>query len=113
LTSGRKQGSGRRPSTPIGRRRYDHSRLLVSCRAAWLTSAAGLFALAGIATRCAAPPAPVITARSVLLITIDTLRADHVGSYGNTTARTPTLDAIARQGVRFDRAWATAPITLP
>lgn len=58
---------------------------------------------------CAPSPAP----SSVLLITIDTLRADAVGSYGGATARTPTLDQLARNGVRVDRAWATAPITLP
>ena len=49
---------------------------------------------------------------NVLLITIDTLRADHVGAYGYRSARTPALDALARDGVRFDRAYATAPITL-
>ena len=55
--------------------------------------------------------APV--AQHVLLITIDTLRADHVGAYGAAGARTQTLDALARDGARFERAWATAPITLP
>jgi arylsulfatase A-like enzyme len=48
----------------------------------------------------------------VVVITIDTLRADHVGAYGYAGARTPTLDRLARDGVRFDRAYATAPITL-
>src|SRR5947208_5051882 len=51
-------------------------------------------------------------AQNVVLITIDTLRADHVGAYGWTRARTPTLDALAREGVVFDRAYAAAPITL-
>ena len=50
--------------------------------------------------------------RNVVLITIDTLRADHVGVYGYPAAHTPTLDGLARDGVRFDRAYATAPITL-
>src|SRR6476620_4748525 len=54
------------------------------------------------------PPAP----RRVVLVTIDTLRADHVGVSGYGAARTPTLDRLARDGVRFDRAYATAPITL-
>ncbi len=49
---------------------------------------------------------------SVLVITIDTLRADHVGAYGYAAARTPAMDRLARDGVRFDRAYATAPITL-
>ena len=59
------------------------------------------------------PPAPARSApRNVLLVTIDTLRADHVGAYGYAAARTPALDRLAREGVRFDRAYATAPITL-
>ncbi len=47
-----------------------------------------------------------------MLVTIDTLRADRVGVYGLSSARTATLDGLARDGVRFDRAWAPAPITL-
>lgn len=58
-------------------------------------------------------PAPVHSARSLLLVTIDTLRADRVGAYGYASARTPAFDAIARDGTRFARAFATAPITLP
>ncbi len=50
--------------------------------------------------------------RSVVLITIDTLRADRVGAYGYSRARTPVLDGLARRGTRFDRAYAAAPITL-
>lgn len=41
---------------------------------------------------------------SVLLVTIDTLRADHVGAYGYAGARTPNFDALAAQGVRFSQA---------
>jgi len=40
------------------------------------------------------------------------MRADHVGAYGYAAARTPTLDRIAREGARFDRAFAPSPITL-
>jgi arylsulfatase A-like enzyme len=62
----------------------------------------------------APPPRPEVgaAARNVLLITIDTLRADRVGAYGYAAARTPTLDDLARAGVRFDAAYAAAPITL-
>ena len=60
-----------------------------------------------------APPAVKPLARNVVLITVDTLRADHVGAYGYTRARTPSLDAMAAAGARFDRAYAAAPITLP
>jgi len=48
-----------------------------------------------------------------VLVTIDTLRADHVGCYGATTEATPTLDALARRGVRFETAISPAPLTLP
>lgn len=49
----------------------------------------------------------------VVVVTIDTLRADHLGSYGNAHARTPVLDGLAREGVRFDAAFSPAPLTLP
>jgi arylsulfatase A-like enzyme/Flp pilus assembly protein TadD len=50
---------------------------------------------------------------SVLLVTIDTLRADHVGAYGAQAARTPALDSLARHGTRFSTAIAATPLTLP
>lgn len=50
---------------------------------------------------------------NVLLIVIDTLRADHVGVYGARRDTTPSLDRLAREGIRFDRAYATAPWTVP
>ena len=50
---------------------------------------------------------------SVVLVTIDTLRADHVGAYGAEFARTPVLDGLAAEGVRFETAIAATPITLP
>ncbi|HKS96198.1 MAG TPA: sulfatase-like hydrolase/transferase [Terriglobia bacterium] len=49
----------------------------------------------------------------VLLITIDTLRADHLGCYGYTRVRTPAIDALAAQGTRFENDLAQVPITLP
>ena len=50
---------------------------------------------------------------NLLLITIDTLRADHVGAYGATTGATPTLDALASGGVRFDQVQTAVPLTGP
>ena len=50
---------------------------------------------------------------NVLLITIDTLRADHLGSYGYAAAQTPALDALAARGLRFTQATTVAPLTLP
>lgn len=51
--------------------------------------------------------------RSILLVTLDTTRADRLGCYGRAEAGTPTLDALAARGARFERAYTTAPITLP
>jgi hypothetical protein len=50
--------------------------------------------------------------RHVLLISLDTTRADHLGSYGAARARTPALDALAAEGVRFADCTAAAPTTL-
>jgi len=50
---------------------------------------------------------------SIVLITIDTLRADRVGAYGAGPGRTPTLDALAAEGVVVEDAWASVPLTLP
>src|SRR5881296_4557788 len=50
---------------------------------------------------------------NLLLITIDTLRADHVGAYGAAAAATPALDAIAAAGVRFDQVQTAVPLTGP
>src|SRR3989442_10291765 len=49
----------------------------------------------------------------VILITIDTLRADRLGCYGYRAIETPNIDAIARDGIRFAQAVAQCPITLP
>jgi arylsulfatase A-like enzyme/Flp pilus assembly protein TadD len=58
-------------------------------------------------------PRAGFTKPSVILITIDTLRADHVGCYGAQTVKTPTLDALAHDGVVFERAISQVPLTWP
>ena len=50
---------------------------------------------------------------SVILITLDTTRADHLGAYGYTRSISPSLDAFARDAVVFQRAWSTSSWTLP
>jgi arylsulfatase A-like enzyme len=52
-------------------------------------------------------------APNVLLISIDTLRTDALGAYGNAAARTPILDKLGAEGVTFERAISPAPWTLP
>jgi arylsulfatase A-like enzyme/Flp pilus assembly protein TadD len=49
----------------------------------------------------------------VVLFTLDTTRADHLGCYGAARAATPHLDALARSGVRFTHAFSPVPLTLP
>ena len=50
---------------------------------------------------------------NVLLVTLDTTRADHLGAYGYPGARTPALDSMAAGGVRFANAYCPVPMTLP
>jgi choline-sulfatase len=59
-----------------------------------------------LARRASAPP-------NILLVTLDTTRADRIGAYGYGEARTPRLDRLAAAGVMFERAIAVAPLTLP
>lgn len=51
--------------------------------------------------------------QNVLLITVDTLRADALGAYGQRLQPSPNLDRLAAQGVRFEDCVASAPSTLP
>jgi choline-sulfatase len=60
-----------------------------------------------------APAQPVPVRPNLVLITMDTTRADHLGCYGDARAVTPNLDAMARDGAVFEQAIAVAPLTLP
>lgn len=62
----------------------------------------------GFTGACSRQPA----VRTVVLVSIDTLRADHLGCYGSTRARTPRIDELAQGGVRFDQVMTAAPTTL-
>ncbi len=68
-----------------------------------------LLALGGLPL-WAAPPAQD---SSVILITIDTLRADHLGCYGYSKIHTPSIDSLSADGVQFENAYSAVPITLP
>jgi len=71
----------------------------------------------GVLAACRAAPvsvAPVTsTLPNILLVTFDTTRADRIGCYGFPLARTPAVDRLAREGVRFADHVTVAPITLP
>jgi arylsulfatase A-like enzyme len=70
----------------------------------------GFLAASSCRPQTATPPE---TRRNVLLITIETLRADHVGAYGYERNTTPNLDRLARQGALFRTTSTQAPFTLP
>src|SRR2546427_1423032 len=75
-------------------------------RVACLLAATILFATCS----SSAAPNPV---PNVVFITIDTLRADHLGCYGYKQIRTPNIDRLAAEGIRFERAYTSVPVTLP
>ena len=78
---------------------------------------AALALLAGLVLAGCVPEAPRPTPRdgapNVLLVSIDTLRADRVGAYGASFGATPTIDALAAGGLRAEKALSPVPITLP
>jgi tetratricopeptide (TPR) repeat protein len=74
--------------------------LLVAC---WALA----FAAACRDARLAAPGAPVV------LISVDTLRADHLPAYGYAKVKTPNLDALRKDSVLFENAYSHVPLTLP
>jgi len=75
-----------------------------ACRAIRL-----LLTIAAFTAGCGEAPQP----RNLLLISLDTLRADHLGCYGYQRPTSPFLDRLASQGVLFEQAYATSPWTLP
>jgi arylsulfatase A-like enzyme len=63
--------------------------------------------LAAIAASAAEPPP------SIVVITVDALRADRLGSYGYERPTSPNIDRLLAGGVRFERAWTVEPLTGP
>ena len=63
---------------------------------------------------CGHPPRPTaFPGAPVILISIDTLRADHLPAYGYHDVETPTIDALRRDGILYTRAYSHYPLTLP
>jgi len=65
------------------------------------------------ASKAAAAPSASATPPNIILITLDTTRADRMGFLGSKRGLTPNLDALARQSVVFTRAYAQVPLTTP
>ena len=83
--------------------------MLPRARTHGLVALAALFPLAG----CGADAEGTPTGHNLLLVVVDSLRADRLGLYGHGRDTSPRLDALAAGGVRFDRAYVTAPWTQP
>jgi arylsulfatase A-like enzyme/Tfp pilus assembly protein PilF len=82
--------------------------LAIACGAVLLLGGAAVWKRDRLAALLSGTRAP-----NVLLISIDTLRADRLGSYGYAAAQTPATDALAARGLRFDQAATVTPLTLP
>ena len=82
----------------------------------WCIFANGTVAGANAVSAMASGRGPFAASDSkpnVVVITIDTLRADHLGVYGDKNIQTPSIDQLARSGARFANAYTPIPITLP
>jgi len=93
---------------------------LVATALVWAMSPAVLFMTASVGVGLAFLPAcsrrqaplpdrPI----NLLVVTIDTLRADHLGCYGYSKVETPRIDRLAKDGILFTQAFTPVPITLP
>jgi choline-sulfatase len=76
-----------------------------------LFRALAAFSLCSLGALTAGASSPPKTPPDIFLITIDTLRADHVHCYGYEHIQTPALDALAHDGIRFTQAFTPSPIT--
>lgn len=61
--------------------------------------------------RVSAADKPAGAPPNVFLVTVDTLRSDHVGCYGYSGVKTPAMDGLARDGIRFANAFTPVPVT--
>ncbi|MEO8503659.1 MAG: sulfatase-like hydrolase/transferase [Acidobacteriota bacterium] len=91
----------------------------MSARARFLNTALALLGLAtfpcsaGASGEASGAGGPAAVRPNLVLLTLDTTRADHLGAWGWSYAHTPNLDALAGRGTRFARTDTAAPITLP
>ena len=81
----------------------------ISARSARAAALSVLLAVPG----CQPPVRPSVDQPNLLFISIDTLRADALGVYGQRLAPSPNIDRLAAEGVRFEHCSTAAPSTLP
>ena len=89
------------------------ARPALACASRLAQAAALLVALLLPSAACTRGGTGPFEGAPVVLVSIDTLRSDRVGCYGYAKAATPTLDALAREGVLFTDAFSHCPLTLP
>ncbi len=94
-------------------RRFSLRRVREATRGASALAAAAILAAASCGSGPSSTASPRPARPSLLLVTLDTTRADHLECYGGRGAETPNLDRIAREGVLAERSMAVAPLTLP
>src|SRR6516165_7288162 len=82
--------------------------MVLVCVSGCLVAGLALYFFSGARSGSVFKPKP-----NLLLITLDTTRADRIGCYGYSQARTPVLDSLAASGVLCERASTVAPLTLP
>jgi arylsulfatase A-like enzyme/Tfp pilus assembly protein PilF len=90
-------------------RKSSHNRKLAKALRSLFWRLSSSLLLGAVALAAPSPSRP----HHVILITIDTVRADHTGPYGAKGVATPTLDALAHDGIVFDRAISQVPLTWP
>ena len=86
--------------------RHDDAAIIARLRC----RAVGVILLSFALLRCGERERPPL---NVILITLDTTRADHLGCYGSRAGATPAIDRLAARGVRFEQADSVVPLTLP
>ncbi|MCO6436640.1 MAG: sulfatase-like hydrolase/transferase [Phycisphaerae bacterium] len=108
------RGSAGRRGSPVGSRAGIVLALVVLAGALgagyWLVSRSGGGVREGVPSALRSGAARGF---NVLLVSLDTTRADHIGCYGYSAAKTPVLDGLAREGLRFEQAISPVPLTLP
>ena len=111
---------GRRSFVLLPRTRRGRLGLALGAAALALGAAASWWILAGRGVTSTGgvdlgslPPGVSRDGLNLVVVTLDTTRADRFGAYGARDIETPAVDALAREGVLFEQAVAVAPLTLP
>src|SRR5574341_2693403 len=107
--TGQRAGTGARP-TPLARRAFLRKAAL-GLGGGLLATGLGLGGWRALARY--APSRPPAAKPNIILLTADSLRADHLGAYGYARPTTPHLDRLAAESVRFEYAFAPASYTGP